>query len=313
MSENVLIIQILIFQKYETIFRLVLHLAGLLGSLIMFAVYLQPNLRQLSVSIYFRWLAIFCALDNSYFIYSVIDRLTSAPKISSLICKFSYFLLNFLGSCTVWFEVVAGFDRCLTIVVPLKCRFIQKLWFKRIVVLATIFYNMAFYSIDLIFYDVVINVSQNITYHKCKIENESVFFILKFLNSSAIPFVLMLGLTILTFIGVLRAHKKIRSNIAIEQAARIRRKDIKFGITIIFSNILFFILSFVRSLFLVLKLNLFNRNDSFVSIFVFQAALNDSVYVYYATIFYAQLVVNSLVRKELGNLIKRGWFRIFKE
>lgn len=302
-----------IFLKYETIFRLVMNIAGLVGSFIMFVVYLQPNLHRLSVSIYFQCVAIFCALDNSLNIYFTTYRLTNTLELSSLICKLSYYLLNFFGSCTVWFEVVAGFDQCLAIVFPLKFRFIQKPLFKRITIFLTIFYNSSFYLIDIIFYDVVTNVSKNVTYQKCKMENENVLFILKFFNSSAIPFVLLLVLTILTFIGVLRSHNRIRSNMTSIQAIRTRRKDIKFGITIIFSNILFFIFNFVRSVFFILKLNLFNMNDSFLGYHIFSAVLNDSVIFYYGTIFYAQLVVNSLVRRELLNLIKRGLFKIFKK
>ena len=60
------------FLRHENQFRFVMNSIGLIGSISMFVVYLQPNLQRLSVSVYFRFVTIFSALENySYLSFDV--------------------------------------------------------------------------------------------------------------------------------------------------------------------------------------------------------------------------------------------------
>ena len=122
----------------------------------------------------------------------------------------------------------------------------------------------------------------------------------------------MFVLTIATFIGVIQAHKRVRSITTRNQSNQTRRRDIKFGITMIVSNLIFFILNFPWYFLYVLRVNPFNAVDNFLGYFIFYTVLNDSIKLYFSTIFFTHLASNSLVRKEFFSLIKKRYFLIFK-
>ena len=304
------------FKKWETIFRLSIHSITIICGIFMFVIYFQPSLRRLSVSVYYRGVAVFSAFESLLNLFFHFFHSFNLKKLKLINCNLKFFLLDISGSCLIWFEVISSIDRFLTIVFPLKTNLIKKLNFQRIVVIVIIIYNLMFYSTDFIFYNLKtinkIRLNKTVVFQECHLENENELLITIFINKSAIPFVLMFALTIAIFIGVIRVHKRLKLVTSRNKWNQTRQRDIKFGITMIVSNLIFFVLNFPWYFLFILRVNPFNAVDNFLGYYIFNAVLNDSIKFYFSTIFFTHLASNSLVRKEFLNLIKKGFFKIFK-
>lgn len=285
------------FLKIEKYIKIPMHSLGLLGNILLWIVYSQGSLRKLSVSIYFRLVAIFCAFQCLIFlIYYIFDEsFSNIFKHSDLACRliiYSYFLPTPIAG---WFEVAASLDRFLTIVFPNKFTFIQRPIFQRIVVFAIIVYNMAFYFKNIF--------ENNIENNDCVLDLNNPVIILDFINAGVCIFMLMLILTISTFYGVVQAHKRVRLIINKDNLKRTRKRDIKFGVTMIVLNVLFFIMNFPYRLNMITFLPPFDQTAHPMAASVFITVLTYLFELYFCVNFYIQLAVNNVVRKEFRNVL----------
>lgn len=133
-----------------------------------------------------------------------------------------------------------------------------------------------------------------------------------FFNSAVIPFILMTILSIATTVGVIRVHKRVRLSRKNESTAnRAQIRDIKFGITLVILNILFLILNIPSKLLFIFDFIPFDERKDYFAKYVFIQIFVELNEFYFAVVFFVQLAVHNLVRKELFNIYRR-FFNFFK-
>lgn len=293
------------FEKFDNVFCVIVHSLGLVGNISMLIVYNQANLCALSVSVYFRFMAVICASHNlMYILQFFFDEQMFAFENSQVGCKLINYLLFVLAPMAVWLEVLACLDRFLTIVFPLRLRFIGRASVQRVAIAGIVIFNSSVYSIVLINSKrVTWLVGPQIEKTFCSIQSLQIVNFIDFLAGSAIPFVLMVVLSILTILGVVKARKRVEA--LTNRAARVKR-DLKFGVTICVLNLVFFLFNFPYRLIFAIDINPFSSKYDRMVFVLFTQVLGELYQIYYSMLFYVQLVVNRTVRRELWNLIKRS-------
>lgn len=304
--------------KYNAFVRYTVAVVGLLANTCMFVVYFQHGMRKLSVSIYFRCMALVCALQNLHNMF-IIDDLFSLIDNSDLMCKLVNFLLILFSPMCAWFELTAGLDRFLTIVfLPTRFKWIEKTCTQCLVVACVVVYNMAFYSKSLFSNYLIEYDTGDYAYTVCEdcFGNDGLE-IVDFVNNSAVPFVIMLLTSVATFAGVIRARRRIRhvgqndTAINCQQTRRRVRRDVRFGMTMLAMNLAFFLFNLPFRLNYVVDWmsQIVGSEDDF-AFFIFQVILIDAYDMYYSMNFFVQLAVNSLVRRECVKLVRNTFAKI---
>ena len=299
---------------------------GLIGNVLMFVVFSKRRLRKLSISIYFQSMA----LVNLYITINWIKQYLNyvenyyLVKQSVFLCKAIMFTIYVAGPVSAWIQVVAGIDRFLiTIVSPSsKFKLIQKRSFQIAIVVFIFVYNSGYYFHMLFDYNLVLTIVNNSENNSsdysvsCTNSDPLTIYIMDLLNNALLPFIVMIGFSLATICGVQRAHRKAKNfslphSSSSEHAHRVRMRDIKFAVTMIVLNFIFFILnapnpiiSLIADYTNVYEYNseLFNRLEIW-DIF--------SYYFYYMSVFYFQLAVNSLVRNQFFEILVSVWKTIF--
>lgn len=289
-----------VFYKLEYHMQFANELLGLVGNTLMIIVYSQASsLRALSVSVYFRCAAIVCVCRH---LHNLIMSLMANPEItntSQLACKLVVYLQVLVEPLVAWFELVAGLDRFLTIVFPARFAFIKRARVKLLVAGAVIAYNMAFYSSILVRSRLVDSDGEI----WCETHFRAEISIIDFVNGSLLPFILMVILSFATLVGVLKArshatHTHFRiTNDELKRARARKNRDLKFGVTMLVLNFSFFLLNFPSRLVYATNFNPFDFETQQHACVMFGLLVNDIHQIYFSSLFYVQLLVNSLVRK----------------
>lgn len=307
--------KMMVLYRVEEVSMRIMQYVGLVGSALMFVVYSQRSLQRLSLSIYFRSMAIAClcqCIDNLI----IYDHFYVLNRASIYIINFTNFLWKMIGPLSAWLEMLASFDRFMVILFPLKFRFIQNRCVQRALVLILVFSNTLIYLHYFFTIPPIYGLFCDFSYENsfCLIKIDNILLMIDFLNGTAIPFTVMFALSVCTFAGVCRAHRRIRSFSSSSSSSsrtnnissqRKLRRDIKFGVSMVVLNLLFFVFVGVNRLNELIGINPFDPSAQIFSNYVFSLVLNNLSENYYLLNFYFQLAVNSLVRKELTNLFVR--------
>lgn len=301
-------INVQLFRRINVFILVAIHSAGVVTNLLMFVVFYRDNLRKLSVSTYIRWLAFFCVCQHSYCLL-VYYTPTSYANQYEILCRLKAFFYFFIQPVCAWFEVAASLDRLLTIVYPNKSSLTSKTLHRRSLALSIIIFNLACY------FNVLFDNPLTYTFYRDKVVSSACFIfiakkevIVDFIIGAAVPFILMAGLSVATFLGVLKSHVRAQSMELENTIRRKRSRDIRFGVTIIVINVVFVLFNLPHRLVYVLdnySIIRFFRN-TYVNT-VFKDILVEFYEAYYSIIFLVQLVTNNQVRREFVIIIVRTW------
>lgn len=293
----------------ETVFNyfsLLIVLIGVPGNILMFIVFFISSLRKLSVSMYFRAMALANIYININWVEKFLNNQFGFVFInqSNFACKASYFTLYVAFSFAAWLMVAANLDRFLVIAYSTRFQFIRKNYFPLGVVLFILIYNILFYAIILVqaklnpTFDYLSDNSTNIkmTCFPDDYLNSFLFFVTDMINSTVIPFLFIIFFTISTLIAVHDSHRQMQRG---DYSSRLNHKkirDLKFAVTMILTNVIFLALNAPYAM--------------YVSIFAEKSydfePLNVLLlmsYFFFSIQFYSQLAVNSLIRKKFRNLL----------
>lgn len=264
---------------------------GLVGNLLMFAVYFKSSLRKMSISVYFRCMAL---LGVCQYVVNLTGCLcpTCFLEESTVFCRLFGFLLFYLKPTLAWLEILAGLDRFVTIVFPFQFKFLKRSRTQVILSAIVLSYNAACY------WKILFQTYEHFT--ECSIDFPDYLRKLDFINGAAVPFVMMAILSGATFVGVVRAHSRIRSASVNSQTPsnyfnnRKLVRDIRFGVTMIVLNVSFLLLNLPKRLFFNLDWTQIDSTTRLVWTYIFY----DLCELYYSIYFYVQLAVNKLIRHE---------------
>lgn len=280
---------------------LLIVFVGIFSNIFMFIVFNRNALAKISVSIYFRVMAVINCFISVTFLKEFLTfqyKITLADR-STFLCKSISYTIYAVSSMAAWFLVLAGLDRFLVIAHPTRFHFIQKARFPLYCVIAMIVYNLIFYfywifEVDLVTF--MVN-SNNSTFKKCYLFNLKDFYLSHLINSTIIPFIMMVISTIGLLFVVYNSRKRMRKfEQSSKKSSSKRIRDLKFGISMIITNIVFLVLN--------APFYIYNTTDK-TSSFNWKKVFLILVYSYYSITFFLQLVVNNLVRNQFLSIFKR--------
>jgi hypothetical protein len=287
---------------------------GFLGNIFMFIVYSTKRLRSNSFSIYFRSMSIVNLYITAYWIkrFLIYQYNYNILNQSQYLCKFIAYFIYIAFPISSWLMVVVSVDSFLKITFPTRFRAkLNSLKYQLFIVFVTFAYNIAYYAfypintnLEVTFknetmFNLTITTSSNI----CSCPGNILFVLstLQLINSSLLPFVLMIVVSIVTIVFIKRSRNKMGNTTRSDESKRRQLRDIKFGVTIVSLNVVFLIFNAPICVYdnFYNFLNVTPDMDKLLTIIFL--ALN---HAYYAFIFYFQLAVNNLVRRELLELFK---------
>lgn len=301
--------------------NLTICVVGLASNSLLFVVFNGRFLKKNSVAIYFRSIAISniamnCVFFKNFYIYTANKDFSDS---SVFLCKSSMFITYMLSSLPAWFLVAAGLNRFITIVFPMKLSLLKKENFSRFLILFIVIFSIAYYT-PLIFDANLITISIRLTLNITNksdlsssiqtfiycgyTKNHKSLLLLDFVNTTVVPFIVMLSSTLATLIGVYLVHKRAKKHLSKSKTYQMR--DIKFAITMIVLNVIF--LCFKIPNFMIFIGNFFefmntmNENQLRIVKCVYDI-LNS---LFYTIDFPLQLLTNSLVRKQFLMLFQRN-------
>lgn len=284
---------------------LILVPLGLAGNTLMYIIFARKGLKNLSLSIYFRamaivnlfitinWAKIFLMYEFDYYI----------TERATFLCKSINYLIFAAGPISAWIQVATGIDRFLTIIHPNRFKITQKYSFQ-VAVIAIIFaYNMIFYFHMLFDLDLIYDNASNSS--SCWSYDSQASNISDFVNTALLPFSVMFASSVATIYGVIASRRRLKKDTDFRkyspQDCRVFARDVRFGITIIVLNVIFFVTNAPSPLSNAIAMNNFNSESNSLQILIEISTF--SYYSFYCLIFYLQLSVNSLVRRHFLALL----------
>lgn len=280
---------------------------GIIGNTLMYLVYSKSSLSKLSVSIYFRAMALSNLLINFNLIRLFFEIWSNFLLIdySEFSCR-SISYLSFVGaSLSAWFELAASIDRFLAILYPNRFKMIQKKIFKFIFILSLTVYNFAVYFPLLFDYFIKYSFDQNgnIITQRCITFSTTSLERMDFINSTAVPFLFMINFSAATMFGIARSRNRVNNINMNLNSLKIKNRDLKFGLTIISVNIIFFVLNLPKRFFFMMNLDLLVSQGP-LGMTISTTVIMILHYTFFSITFYIQLLVNSIFRKQLVYLLK---------
>ena len=215
---------------------------------------------------------------KDYFELNLIDQ-------SIIYCKLINYISFVLPSFNSWMLVIVSIDRFFSIAKPTRYS-----WRKKTSIQIT--FSIVLIKICCIVYaPAIFNTkmkSNNYTNQTCDYQPVMLWFNTSYLIIA--PFILMMIFTIFTLISLFNSRRKNRSS------STIKSKDIKFAITSLSLNLLFFIFGFPVGLYLILQNEI--QYDIYINQFLLKLFL-PLFYINYSDLFLISIIANSIFREEL--------------
>ena len=281
---------------------IIIDFFGVTGNLLSLAIFSRPKFKATIFNTFFR----FMCLNNLLVLFSKFEWFCEVIGILNIrnnyvfVCKLYYYTIYFSPPVTSWSLVFISFDRMISICFPARYLFRKKPKNQIKMCVLILILNIIFYSPQLfakinIYFDTL----TNITLHRCEYFNPNgLFDLIDIFYSTIITFVLMS----ISVSFSLRSIYKSRRNASLNSSMT-KLKDIKFAITSIALNLIFVFLNSPISIFYILAF--FNSIDFDDEIYKFMDTfLNILFYSNYASLFYINLIVNSLFRSEFILFLK---------
>lgn len=312
--------------SYSSLF---IFLFGLFGNILMFLVFtLSKNLSKLSISTYYRWIALvnlaitfnWIKIFTEYQYHYLIDAQSNSTCIAYIYFSYCIFPISTLTSAAI------SLDRTAKILFSTRFQILNKKRFQLAVIVIICLYTFVSYFFFSIFGQNIsvetfnsslvdksqpqspatVQTNQTTIIKYCVMKHRLRHVFADFINSTVIPFCLMLSSSIATIFHLVRSRNRVVLNNPSADTRRRQQRDTKFGITSIFLNIAFFVMNAPISFLNIITF--FTNNQSPSSFphsnpsleFMFHALYS----IDYAFYFYIQLGVNSLVRQELMNVFQ---------
>lgn len=267
---------------------------GLITNIIAFVIFSRIIFKKTIFSTYFRFLIIFDMISsiipiNKFFEFNFNTYL---KDFNDSLCKFRMFTFYVIFPISGWTLVVISFDRYLSIKFPKRFSIRKKTKFQILVCIFILVLNLIYYTPNLFFHLKQNNISMNQSIITYKCNNPGIP--LEWMNifeSTIVPFLLMFLFTSFA----IRTLNKIRKN-SIIYSESARKKDIKFALTSVFLNILFFVINFPLGIYTISNMY-FNYIFSvdlhkLISSLVYLFAYFNSM-----SVFFINIIVNRMFRK----------------
>jgi hypothetical protein len=306
-------------------FYLVIFSLGTLGNLISIIIFSRKKFKNTIFSTYYRLITIYDILTLLSIIIDIYPDFkfnTNLQRVSDFFCRFTDHYNYSMPTISVWTLSVISVDRFFSIFLPFKLKLRKTKSFQLTVCILIVIYNLIFYFP--LFYSNLEMVNSNNESNSSSNQFECIIFNpnglidwMDFFNASLIPFVVM---TISNgFILMKIFHRSRKRSKMIGSDSKTNTRDIKYALTSIAMNVLFFIFNFPITLFFLVK-NYINFDSDYEQIGdLINLVVSLLFYSNFALLFLTSVLSNSLFREEfikIVNIIKHEinvlFSRIFK-
>jgi hypothetical protein len=291
---------------------LMIVIVGTVANVLAFVVFSRKAFKNTIFSTYFRALLV---VDTIGLLFLTLGKFLSFEfginlrDLHLILCKITMPLAYSIPAISAYITVVISFDRWLTIAKPTVLLIRKKRKFQLIVCI-TIIMTTFLYNGQLFFSYIDFDPAKKNDWEECTIINQNLLSTMDFINSTLLPFTLMLLFTLLTINAVLVSRNRIRNNIINNRVATVnnqilssaeisRKRDIRFVITSISLNIIFLILNAPHSSFYFVMINILNQFTSQRINLSFTLLLS---YLNHAIVFFINYAVNTQFKEELSKL-----------
>ena len=238
------------------------------------------------------------AIQNT-FVYTSIGNL---KLLSSFACKF-YIYTNFL-ICPIssWLLVVISAERCIGIVFGNRLKIFENKKFEAFLIALAIIYNILMYIPFLLYQELQQSVTNSTDSNETQIDYDcefssieqiQAFYLLDMINSTLVPYGIMLVSSIILIVFVIKSRMRVQ-RLTNSKEKKSLVKEIRFGMTILLLNFFFFILN--------LPICVANYVDT-LSDFMYEL-IGYIFMMSFCVNFYILVVFNKIIRKEVTAMFK---------
>ena len=289
----------LMINKIINILYLTVCIIGFTANKLTWFVFSRKKFQNTIFSTYFRALCLFNSLTILFRIDTFLDAfdLKNIKSYSSFSCHSYYYFIYVIPDLSNWTAVVISIDRMISILSPNQYSFRKKKKFQLFIILILILINLVLNTSTIFLIDFINTNSSNQT-NDYICNNEGVTLdLIDIIYSVLIPFTLMIMFNTIIIKKIHDSRTKSHNS-----SSSIKKKDIKFAITSITLNILFFVLLFPFTFFFIIVSIIQMSEDETYNILY--NILSLIFYSYYGSVFFSTYASNSLFRKEFHDLIK---------
>lgn len=286
------------------IFTLIILVFGPFGNILVFKIYSTPTMSKTSLSIYFRAMSINDTVNLvNLLVPFLIQQFNIDPSQSvSFLCHMENYFSYLQTPITAWLMVVISLDRFFNVAYPRQFPLISRKTFQltltfAIIIFQCIYYSMISWNTYLVpVYDLNNTQARNRTVCLWNFDVTLMGW-MDFVNSTALPFILMILLSSMVIVSLVRSRAKVNNlSSSSPQTLKLSQRDRKFAITILSLNFIFLLLNLPVEIY-----------DLFVPVSNLNRVYYFLVMLYYAhagSSFYVQVAVNSLFRWEFLRIIR---------
>jgi hypothetical protein len=291
-------------------FYLVVVIVGTVANVLAFIVFSRKRFQNTVFSTYFRVLLI---IDTIGLVYLTLGKFLNFEfninlrNLHIVLCKLTMPIAYSIPPISAYITVMISFDRWLTIAKPTVLLIRKNKIFQVLICVAIIVINFL-YNGQLFFSYFENDSSSNSSSKYCLVVDYEALSTMDLINSTILPFFLMLLFTLLTIKAVFQASKVIRQSIARPVSVNsntstrnnsLKRRDIKFAITSISLNVIFLILNAPFTIYSFLADYVLDPSQiTWISIIV----LLFLTYCNHAIVFFINISINRQFREELYSL-----------
>ena len=282
---------------FSTFYPLIIVPLGLIGNILTYIIFGRKRLKNISVSIFFRYMSVTNSLCLIQYMqhYLKYNDIINLRTLSFLSCKISYFCILFLGPTSAWVLCYVSIERFITIQYPRKSLIIKKKFFQRSIIFTILVISFVVYSPYLFFLETITpNDGKNKTFCKCVNQIYDILTFIDFAYSTLIPFLIMFIFSLLIIYSFIKSKNRIAVLFASVDRKRVSR-DRKFCITILILNFIFLILNCPDALMNYID---YDEDD------ILPILSNALFYTYFAIDFLIYIFVNSIFRNEFLDCFK---------
>jgi hypothetical protein len=276
---------------------LMICVIGVFSNSLTILVFSRKRFQNTIFSTYFRimsLLAIATLLYRIEYILAIFKVFTFRNK-SSFLCKMNTYLVYVIPPMSNWIQILITIDRFVSIAKPTKFVWRKKAKFQVLASMGVIIFDILYYIPIIYFSDIpelyrnqsapylnIISICTPVSFYNWLIA----------LHTVDIPFMVIMIFTGLTIQSLFKSRRN-----SITKSTFTKSKDVKFAITSISLNLLFFLLSFPLSFYLILRnFHLFDDETEYLILGLFGVLF----FINNAVLFFINLIVNSIFRKEFS-------------
>ena len=280
----------------------ILLIIGAIGNLFSFIIFSRDKFRKTSFSLYFRVLAISDTFTLLYTIYDMEKEMfgIDLQNSSYFWCKIANYWLYSIAPVSGWLLVVISIDRMLSIIRPNKFLFMKNKKTQALICCLNLVYNLIFYIPLIVYkdYQEIKNTnssnSTEIVYKCVDLEEETVMNWFGLFNSTILPFLLMAISTSITVTKLFKSRSKTTAEAKLN--SKLKQRDIKFAVTSVVLNVLFFVFNSPVCVFNLVSDNV--RMEDVDANLIYSFTLF-CYYLNFSVVFYVNLLSNHFFRHEL--------------